>query len=354
MTLLEKVREHHDDADRFDEMTIRGNLIDVGVYAMIERYYAEFLRTQITYFPYMLKSQWREFYGLTRKASHYKLQDLIDAKVLSEGQFKGCHFVYPATRAMKWYKEDPDAKNMEGRKPDRQLIDCFMRAEFFLREKDPLYLSATDAFTEIENVLRSLPDEAVSQYLPDTSRYEIENRFVEAFGSKIKIGAYETQRQVLQLVKDALDILTRRNCYIKSVKLDRASGFQLEMCVTHFIDSSKSRYHALIQDISLICECFRVNAFTLFVLTDSEKEQQSASELLGQVFKQRKKGKKVNRCTKLVVRNMNIARYYQRMEIEQYVNESDLKDIAHMFRLSTTADPEPSPVEEGEDETSEE
>lgn len=342
--MLQAIREYHDDPDNFDVITIPGNLFDVEVCAMIERYYAKFLHTQIRNFPYMLKTQWREMWGRSRKSGHYGLQELIDAKVLGVGHFKGCHFVYPLTRAMKWYGGNADAKPMESRVSDNLLLDYFMRAEFFLREEYPLYSSSEYAFSNLESLIQHIPPDAIEVYLPQVSYFDVEEEFLVAFPQCAQHYTTRAPRTVLNMVKSALDSFTKRNCYIKDVAVDRPQGFRLEMCVIHYPDSSRSRYHRLIRDLTALCACFHDSSFGLTVLADSDKTQRKASDLLSEVVKQREKKKSPNRCEKVTVVNTNIARYYQRGDNNLKVHESVVKDIEWIVNMiqATGTDPKGS------------
>ena len=327
MGLLENIRSYHDDEDRFRRMTIRGDLFDVRVYAHIERHFAEFLRLQIKYFPYILKSQWRAMYGKDRKTSHYALQELIEMKVLSEGQFMGCHYVFPATRAMKWYFGDPNARNMEPRVTDRTLIDHFMRVDFFLQHERPLYVEAKEAFKDFDTFVSKLPRDVINFYMPSIDPYRIEDEFVPVFGNKVSRIQLDTALGVTEMVKEALDVVQRRNCYIEEIALDRENGFRLAACVVHFDSSGKSRYHTLIRDLSLICNCFEHNTLTLRVITECAREEDKARDLLEQVMAQRARQKLLNGCQSVTITNLNTSRYYQKGDTDtRHSNEADEED----------------------------
>lgn len=149
MNDLNKIRNFHNDEENFEKMQIKGNLIDVSVYANIEKKYAMFLKTQIEHFPYMLKSQWRYMFGKSRGSGHNAIKNLVDMKVLGEQKFKGCHYVYPLTRAVKWYKNEGNAKPMDSkanRQSDLPLLDNFMRAEYFLHTGQLIKLNPSSFF----------------------------------------------------------------------------------------------------------------------------------------------------------------------------------------------------------------
>lgn len=408
MGLIEDIRAYHDDPTNFETMTISGVLIDPAIHATIDRHYKRFLELLLEYFPYMLKTQWRELYGKAKMTGHYAVNELVELKVLGEGSFKGCHYVYPLTRAVKWYTKRENANPFVQKQSNNKLLDHFMRAEYFLRTTQLIQVSpdyffnrllwdrrkilleqkeVTDRITGINKQLADLQEQirqlsqnaaanlnriiALAEQKAEWNRSLNElQRQEEQIKEKTKdlppfkipeiaeggaldcveeykerkvfsegVPEFKNKLDYLTFVQKCLSILPDRNCYFEDIRLTD-EGFKLDLVMIHYHDSSKSRYHRLIDDVNLICDCFMNGSFTLRVLCESEKDQERADKVLKEVFRQRRRSlsdfqkKRTNRknlCEKYIVTNTNIARYFQRGDSDLLVHESDLKELEQII-----------------------
>lgn len=409
MTLIEEIRSYHDEQANFQTITVSGTLFDVSTHAIIERHYARFLEVLVKYFPYMLKGQWRDFYGKARRTGHYAVNELVELKVLGEGSFKGCHYVYPLTKAMKWYTKREKVNPYKQQQSNNYLLDHFMRAEYWLRtgelvQIDPDYFfnqllwerskllkeqkDITDRLVtynkqldELQGSLKQLSHNAaanldrliaavekrselsrtVSELQHQENQVKEKIKQLPAFGlPEIADGGaidcreeykarkvfnkgvpeFKSPLDVLKFVQQCLSILPDRNCYFEGMSMSKEEGFKLQLVMIHYHDSAKARYHRLIDDVNLICDCFINGSFTLRVLCESEKDRERADKVLKEVFRQRRKQvaelqkKRTNRknlCEKYILTNTNIVRYFQKGDSDLLVHESDLKDLEQII-----------------------
>jgi hypothetical protein len=416
MKLLEEIRSFHDEPKNFEKITIKGNSFDVAVFANVERYYSMFLRTQIEYFPYVLKGQWREFYGKSRGTGHNTINNLIEMKLIGEGQFKGCHYVYPLTRAMKWHSDNEAAKPFKPKLSNNLLLDNFMRVEYFLRAGTPLEINADKLFdkyiwrkidylrkkkekndlinkfqsqvndlntyfsnlkghelpieliekakrlTEFEYKLTELQQkieftseskaEQTSLLIPEFAEGGIQALAEEWKDRKLfkdQKPKLESKIDYLRFIQKCLSILPDRNCYIEDIIFFKDS-FTLNIAMIHYHDSAKTRYHRLIDDVNMICNCFMDGSFNLKLLCESEKDQKRADKALKEVFRQRKKvnplikvkmTNRQNLCKKYVLVNTNIVRYFQKGDTDMLIHEADLSDLEQII---AQLNDEPKPI----------
>ncbi|WP_141505078.1 hypothetical protein [Paenibacillus luteus] len=408
MGLIEEIRAYHEDPSNFESMTISGVLIDPAIHATIDRHYKRFLEVLLEYFPYILKTQWRELYGKSKMTGHNAVNELVELKVLGEGSFKGCHYVFPITRAVKWYTKKENANPFVQKQSNNKLLDHFMRAEYFLRTNQLIQISpdyffnrllwdrrkilleqkeVTDQLSGINKQLSDLQEQirqlsqnaaanlnriiTLAEQRANLTRImkelQIQEEIIKekskglppfkipeiAEGGAIDcveeyqarkvfadgVPEFKTKLDYITFVQKCLSILPDRNCYFENISLTDA-GFKLDLVIIHYHDSSKSRYHRLIDDVNLICDCFMNGSFTLRVLCESEKDQERADKVLKEVFRQRNRSisdiqkKRTNRknlCEKYIITNTNIARYFQRGDSDLLVHESDLKDLEQII-----------------------
>lgn len=408
MGLIEEIRAYHEQPGNFETMTISGVLIDPAIHATIDRHYKRFLEVLIEYFPYILKTQWREFYGKSKMTGHNAVNELVEMKVLGEGSFKGCHYVFPITRAVKWYTKKENVNPFVQKQSNNKLLDHFMRAEYFLRTNQLIQTSpdyffnrllwdrrkvlleqkgVTDRLSGVNKQLADLqeqirqlsqnpsanlskiitlaeqnadltgtmkelqtqeqhikekvkdlppfriPEIAEGGAIDCVEEYKVRKVFSEG------VPEFKTKLDYITFVQKCLSILPDRNCYFEDISLTD-EGFKLDLVMIHYHDSSKARYHRLIDDVNLICDCFMNGSFTLRVLCESEKDLKRADQVLKEVFQQRRRSisdfqkKRTNRknlCEKYILTNTNIARYFQRGDSDLLVHESDLQDLERII-----------------------
>jgi hypothetical protein len=145
-----------------------------------------------------------------------------------------------------------------------------------------------------------------------------------------------TEDDCLDLLLRCLSILPDRNCYFENIVTDE-SHVHFDLVLPHYHDSSPSRYHRLIEDVNMICNCFQGdNYFNLRLLCESEKDMHRAEEAIQIAFKQRRQKanptttkytSRINFCHNVYFTNTNIARYFQKPDTDLLVDENDLMEL---------------------------
>lgn len=348
MKMLELIRQFHDN-DKRESMEIPMELMDVAAYAVIEKKYKRFLETQIRFFPYILKSQWRIMYGKSRGAGHNVLKELVDLKVLGEANYRGCHYVYPITRAMKWYLKDKAAKPMNSkvnRSSDLPLLDSFMRAEYFLHRGNPLAISPLPFFNRQLKQLNVLPRLYTRPFQKLYEKWHKKRVFKNQninldFDDKKEVINVNQNPECYRFIALCLSSLTDRRCYFERVNITE-TGLIVKLAVTHFGDSDPNRFIDIIKSMNEICNCFEKVKFSMVILCKSEGHTNNmGEELKNSLIKRKKELKRLRQpsdhidINSISVYNTDLDRYFTEGDADELFKDNleDLEKLLSEFKL---------------------
>jgi len=292
------------------EMTIPVMLLDPPTYALMEYKYRGFIRFMSIHCHYMLKSQFRELYGKSRTAGQNALQELIKHGILSEGSFRGCHYVYPTNKAMKFTFGESFIP-VRPHVSDVILLSHFLRVELFLQDHHG------------QSYPIAFPTDQPTSFLP------VEN----------KDHGFYTHLQKLRT----------RNCFYLgyTTKEDNKKIDCLFYAMTHFHSSAQTRYEKALEALEAHAKNTSTT-FQLLVLCESDVHRKMAEYVLHKATKKLTKKNtvpigngqfgeippKIQRCIGFEVINTNLERYFIRGDNDKHIRESDfeeLNDIIDVF-----------------------
>lgn len=341
MSVLERIRDFHNE-DKRETIEIPVGLFDVAAYASIEKKYKRFLETQIDYFPYMLKSQWRIMYGKSRATGHHAIKELVELKTLGEANYKGCHYVYPLTRAMKWRTKDKSAKPMDSkvkRSSDVPLLDSFMRAEYFLHKGMPLMTNLLPILNVLLKRLEVSPRILPGGYKPLYEKWKGKRIFknnslnieLDKKGEPIHIDQNPESYKFIAL---CINTLIDRRCYFETFSMTKDSLI-VNLVVTHFGDTNINRFIEIIEDMNEINNCFNHIKVRMKILCENEDQSLNIGNRLKRALVRRRNSLNISDCidvNSVSVYNTKIERYF----VEGDSDELYKDDLSELERVLST------------------
>lgn len=296
-----------------EQLIIPADLIDVVDYAQIERDHAEFLRIMIETTPYILKTQYRQFYGKSRTYVNELLRFLEERNIVGRSTYRGLIYYYPLKKALSWYYGIKDVKGYRRNVSERFLLESFCRAEFILM-RDTDYSFIYDLKSYLTNF--DYPDINV-RYYPSSDRLQLER--IASF-SKEKLSSFV--HKTVSFLKNSIHILYF-DVNKEAVTVDAYIVHYEGMDFVHYNRNLKSLY-----DFTGVFDV-DVKNVRLFVLRERGTEKEDIKKYLSNAKQNviRDQGKSIasgqllnkNKQTNFgfYIIILNLSRYYQKEYLDQ-------------------------------------